>query len=515
MSTEWTIIDHGNAGKSWINPKPARLNVVFVHGFMGDHLDTWTHKEKTSWFKSSRKESPVLLFDLLMADSNLPCNYYSVAHEAGIVSPTTLQLAGGIVDTFLRNYVMNDDTPIALIAHSFGGLASRFAILKMLKSLEEEVPVVGLLMMGTPNNGTEIARAANALGSAAGNDMRPFDESLANLNRDWTAHVVNGGDPDITASERAPLVCWAAVGSEDRVVPPASASAMASYSEIEIINKGHLALVKAESRNDPTYALISRFITTVEQTARRRDGEWALKHLTYRLRKATLRGRWVREEEEHIQLTHADEPNRLKFHSENLRQGGLAQKDFCVAGWLSGFRPKEKIDYDWEVGKGVLSESQYDALVSNATVDQDEFFEIKVSVRQEDQYGEYEFIERKTGPGWFLLRFAAPEWLEEGVPYAELKVELDSFVDHRQGWMYYSVSRTVANRLSVSFQAPFKYGMIARLGLGTKVEGPTPSGGGTYTSRVSVDRPVSIGRNIIWIYEPTDNETKAKDQEGV
>lgn len=206
MSEQWQIKDHGVAGQSWLNPNSARLNAVFVHGFHGDHLATWTYTKRRSRIPFLGKSDTVLLMDLLKGDSGLYCNYHSIAHKAGIRSPTDLESASGVIQTFLRNYV-EQSSPIVLIAHSFGGLACRLAILSMLKTLADDMPIVGILMMGTPNNGAEIARAAKVLGSSAAGDMRPFDDSLANLNRNWVTHIVNGGDPNINPAERKSLLC--------------------------------------------------------------------------------------------------------------------------------------------------------------------------------------------------------------------------------------------------------------------------------------------------------------------
>lgn len=487
--------------RSWPADTDARLNVVFVHGFQGDHAETWTWTEKLPWrrrlFAQARRLS---LFDLLGEHAGVRCNYFSVAHRASIVSPTDMETAAGLVCSFLRDYVLpGNDLPVALIAHSFGGLACRRAILRLLDE-PGRLRVAGLLLMGSPNSGTEIARVAKALGSAAGGNMAPYDESLATLNRAWAAQVVNGGDPDLDPEKRAPLVCWAAVGSEDRVVPSASAAALSSYANVSFLNKGHIAMVKAASQDDPTFRLIDRFLDEVDRFARRRDGEWAIKHLTHRLRRVSLASRWVREESTRISLAPSDLPHRLACRVENQRRGGMGSRTFSIAIWLSGHQPTQKVDFDWEIGQGGLDETAFSLMVDGAMTALEQYFQVtRLAVTQHGRSGEFTFVGRENGSGWSLLSYAAPSWYEDADPYVELELHVASFIDQRQGWMFYALPRTVAERLEVTFEAPFRYGTVARLGKGSSVIGPTPQGT-HFITRARVEGPVAIGRNIVWVF---------------
>jgi hypothetical protein len=519
MSKSWTEDDYGSAGKSWINPAGARLDVVFVHGFQGDHLSTWTHTAKRKLTRPWKRRESTTLFSLLMEDPGDPpeCNYHSVGHQAGIRSPTDLEAASGVIRTFLRSYVAQHGNPIALVAHSFGGLACRMAILSTLEDPKDRTRIVGLLMMGTPNRGTEIARAASALGSKAGSDMKPFDRRLAALNRDWTRHVVNGGDPDWKPAERAPLVCWAALGTEDKVVPAASASALASFSDIERLAKGHIELVKARDHSDPTYALTLRFIRTALQAAYRYDGDWALKHLTHRLRRATLRGRWVRREEVHIRLRRTGgPPHVLGCDVRDIRVGGLARSRFTIAVWISGHRPQGPIDLDWELGKGVLSKDDFGRFAAGVEEDLDHFFKVeRLWQKQGDVEGEMRLARRETGPAWSLLHFEAPEGTVADEPCDRLEIEFSTIVDRRQGWFYFGLPRTLSDGLSVTFRAPFEYGVVSRLGVGSRVSGPT-SIGEDYLTEARAPGPVPIGRTMVWVYspgeEPGDETGEERDE---
>ena len=437
MTADWLVKDHGTAGKSWIHPGAARLNVVFVHGFQGDHLATWTFSKREGLLPFVGLKESASLFDLLRDDGDLiPCNYFSVGHRARIRTQEDLESAGGLVVTFLRDYVPSPETraPIVLIAHSFGGLACRVAILSLLRDLGDDLPIVGLMMMGTPNTGTEIARAASALGAAAGDDMRPFDLKLAELNRRWSESVVNGGDPNLDPAQRASLLCWSVVGTVDDVVPRASAAALASFSTIEYVPKGHIDLVKARNRDDATYAVIARFIRKAEAASRQRDGERAIAKLTYGLRRASLAGRWVVDEEERIRLESEGDPSRLRCTVSNVRMGGLASRSFNVGVWLTGYRPAGTIDYEWEIGQGILTKQNYARFTGAGGSGFDQYFSVTaLSVRQNGRNGDFTAKGSTKDAASTVLHFEAPEWFREDEPVESLSLSFTAIVDRARG----------------------------------------------------------------------------------
>lgn len=497
--TQWQFIEHGDGGCSWRNAVPVELNVVFVHGFHGDHLETWSWRPKRRFLK---KGEPVRLFDLLTGDDTLPpCHFFSIAHHADIGSATGIDQAANWLRTFLRNHVP-PDAPIVLIAHSFGGLACRRAIVSMLDEDDDASPVIALLMMGTPNSGTDMARVAKTLGSRAGSDMRPFNDKIMQLNRDWTARVVNGGDPDRNPAQRDPLLCRTVIGTQDRVVPEASAVTMASFSTIETLPKGHIDLVKARDRNDTTYAPIARFIRDAAVESRSREAEFALRHLTHRLRKVSLAGRWVCEERESITLRQdADDAHRLVCVAINRRIGGPLLERFNFAVWVSGHRPSGTIHYDCEIGQGVMGATDFNQLLRAANGRLGDLFKVNlIGVRQGDNSGAYELEDTRSGSGWAILSFKAPAWLTRSHQDTRIDIEIETVVDRRQGWFFYALPRTVSRRLEIEFTAPFRYSLISRLGRGSKVDGPTAIGD-VYTTKAVVEGPTAIGRSVIFIYE--------------
>ncbi len=488
----------GNAGSVWRSTGRATLSVVFVHGFIGDHLKTWSYQDRSKLLRRP-KGPPVRFAELLADDPELPqCHYFSVAHEAGITSKTGLPEAAGLVRTFVRDYVDGDE-PIVFVAHSFGGLACRRAILDMIKVGEGE-RTHGLLMLGTPNSGTQIALAAKALGSSSGGDMTPFNADLADLNREWTERVVNEGDPSVPSDHRAQLLCWSVIGTEDHVVTPASAAALASFSTIETLNKDHTGLCKPRDRADHSYRVVHRFIRATVDEIPKREGKRAVRNLTHRLRQASLAGRWVSTEEEDIKLEH-HVGSRLLCTVRNVREGGLARRYFNFCVWLPGHYPTdEQVDYDWEVGQGILDPEEF-ADVSAFHGDRfDDFFKVhSLSIGQLGKAGSYTEVDRKEKPGSVIVTYEAPQWIAESETYDRLEIAFESWLDRRAGWYFYGAPRTVARNLRVTFTSPFEARAINNLGAKSTVHA-TIQVGDSFLHRVTAEGSVAMGTNIIWVF---------------
>lgn len=496
----------GDAGYA-LEPAPADafLNVVFVHGFKGNALDTWTWRPSAPiWSFWRARPEGVLLPVLLSRHSAVPCRYYTVAHSAGIRSPTDIERAAGVLSTFIKTAVLpRARLPVVLVAHSFGGLACREAILGQLEH-EEDPCVIGLLMLGTPNAGTEIARMPEWLGSGSGRDMAPFNDRLARLNREWARRVVNGGHPDESPAQRAPIECWAAVGTEDRVVTGASASTLASFADVYTLNKGHVQLPKASGPGDLTYSLVERFIQVCRGYSQERSREWAARTLAHRLRSATRRMPLVRRETVQIGLRASDLPHVHACRVVEQREGGMLGQRTTLCLACSGLAPEIDIEFEWEIGQGAMQRADFDRMVARGQSLIDDYFRVRaLSVSQGGREGDLVRVGHEAGEGWHARHYRAPDWFDHTRPYDVLRLEADTYTDTRQGWMHYSTRRTVTERLELSFAAPFPFSAVARLGRGSRLGQPTPAGD-VLVSRARVEGPVSVGRQMVWIYhDPT------------
>ncbi len=142
------------------------------------------------------------------------------------------------------------------------------------------LPILGLLMYGTPTSGTELVRVADLLGLSLKlkgpvvgwiaswwlqknrqlRELSVGSELLQRLQDKWMFHVANGGHSSETDPERrASLLVRMVTGNDDWIVSEASAKGI--YGEIDWhpISCGHIALAKPESKTDQRFLLAKNF----------------------------------------------------------------------------------------------------------------------------------------------------------------------------------------------------------------------------------------------------------------
>lgn len=228
-------------------------------------------------------------------------------------------------------------------------------------------------MFGAPNSGTEIARAGSRFAlSVSAKQMKLYDEWLEKLNRDWVAHVVNGGNPEIEVSRRLTnLCCMSVIGECDWVVPAASGANLVQLGELKSLNKGHIALSKAANASDSTYRILHQFISNCLNQAHRNELRTGAAILQDRVRRKMLASKdWAKTEEETVAVTplpaqtNAQMPGQFSFHIKSVL-GGVAPP----SSYRLGIRLKEQeypqgmdVDYDYFVGPGFMNKHEFDEI---------------------------------------------------------------------------------------------------------------------------------------------------------
>jgi hypothetical protein len=301
------------------------------------------------------------------------------------------------------------------------------------------------------------------------------------------------------------LLCRSAVGVEDRVVPAASAAALASFSKTEYLNKNHRSICKAPDRDDPTYQLLRRFLDESVERIPLRERERTMRDLTQKLRRTSRTRGWVRAEQEHITLAPGDS-SRMRCKVRNVRIGGLAKRRFNFCVWLPGQFPAARpVDYGWEIGQGILDQATFKHLSGSLRERFDELFQVNmIRIDQDGNSDGYHLSRREDDPGWVMLEFDSPNWVVEGQLYDKLEIELESWVDRGQGWYFYEAPRAIAGHLEVKLVAPFEAIPIANLGRSTTIEQTIPVGS-SYLHTVTADGPIAPGNNLVWVFPANRN----------
>lgn len=131
--------------------------IVFIHGLSGDATETWTNKDKnTFWPDLIAQDDALKKFDVYVVD------YYSpLLSRAGTIEEVTSQVLQELVD---RN-IFRDYTSLVFITHSLGGLIAKNILVKLNTpgNVEKLRQVRAVIYVGTPAQGTDKASFASWL----------------------------------------------------------------------------------------------------------------------------------------------------------------------------------------------------------------------------------------------------------------------------------------------------------------------------------------------------------------
>src|SRR5262249_26785646 len=133
--------------------RPNQRVILFVHGFGGDFKTTWRAMETSSLFHDFIKDDPELSdFDVL-----------TFGYKSGVWGGPSIKNIAVALKNQIEQHLVGRH--IVLAAHSMGGLVCMRYILDLLEN-ERPLPVTGLILYGTPTNGTELVQIRELLGLA-------------------------------------------------------------------------------------------------------------------------------------------------------------------------------------------------------------------------------------------------------------------------------------------------------------------------------------------------------------
>lgn len=160
------------------------LDVIFIHGLNGNHLETWKSEPNSDpwpkWISNLQPGIRVLCYDYDIGFSR-----FSTPNTLSIIDRTQNTL-----DLFSIEGV--GDVPIGLICHSYGGLLAKSVIRASNTSHRTDYKKISdnarfVVFLGTPHSGSSIANWCDKMGfllpSEAINDLKRNSPYLRELNQ--------------------------------------------------------------------------------------------------------------------------------------------------------------------------------------------------------------------------------------------------------------------------------------------------------------------------------------------
>jgi pimeloyl-ACP methyl ester carboxylesterase len=238
--------------------------VLFVHGFMGSPEETWKAP------KAAKSFPELLLDDSKVNDFDVFRFKYRSSPFSGPNIGNIAQQLETEIDESLGGY------ELVLLAHSMGGLVCMQYIVNRLERAGR-LPVIGLLLFGTPTTGVEwvnIGKIVLAIGGLkAGvlkgltrllnpqfNELGTASEFLNDLHGNWILRVVNGGYAREPTNRRAWVPVRVVTGNEDWVVKEYSAKGVYGQIDWNPVQFDHRSLVKPTDQKHVCYKRAAEFL---------------------------------------------------------------------------------------------------------------------------------------------------------------------------------------------------------------------------------------------------------------
>jgi pimeloyl-ACP methyl ester carboxylesterase len=218
-----------------VKSNPKNRAVIFVHGWTGDNntFGKW----------------PAFLWD------EFRCQSAVFEYPTGVFSHSPSNI---YVGEALANWVRNNfqDTKLALVAHSLGGIVVRRFIVSAQEQRDERLDfnVRNIAFVASPHNGTVLASAASKIPFIDSEQVQELKQSSAvlyDLNIRWSKWV----------NHYVPKTCHlqSLFGTKDKVVTSVNAIGT-SEDVIPILGRDHTDIVKPATPTDEVVRTVARFL---------------------------------------------------------------------------------------------------------------------------------------------------------------------------------------------------------------------------------------------------------------
>ncbi len=171
-------------------PVASHKLIVFVHGFTGDPLSTWTNQSGVTWADLIKEDERLREFTVWMHHYDTPLLDRSLTVEETATRFLRQLKDEGAFDRFEEIY---------LIAHSMGGLVVKrvLADLNSATQIERLRKIKAVLLISTPTQGSSVAQLAALLSlNPQARDMKPanLNSYLQSIENQWQSLMRDRGN---------------------------------------------------------------------------------------------------------------------------------------------------------------------------------------------------------------------------------------------------------------------------------------------------------------------------------
>jgi len=237
--------------------------VIFIHGLCGDAKTTWTNsttdfvfpEELARDFAKEDHSAYVVAFD------------YVSRLQGG---PSILSIADHLefeIDELLKRHPYRT---LRIVAHSMGGLVAREYILRRQPRVHPQLKVTNVVLLATPNNGSELAELARLVSESRQiEELRHIDKGntyLESLNKDWNREFKGGGHPrHLLLYSGYEELAMSVIGK-----PVKMSSAITYADESMGFQLDHIGIAKPKDMKDVLYRWVKAELEeSLEKTARK------------------------------------------------------------------------------------------------------------------------------------------------------------------------------------------------------------------------------------------------------
>ncbi len=215
--------------------------IVFVHGFLGNSLDTWKNEDTNiSWQTLIENDEQFNKFSI-----------YNVNYPTEFIGNS---LNINELGTYLQDTLESDNVfkyrNIHIISHSLGGLVTKDMLFKLNRNTQLS-HIKSIAFLGVPSRGSSLVKIANlfpqSVLSKTLKDLTPIENNsyLDSLNDRWKLFVNN--------NDHIRLNSWYETQPTYGIKVVSKSEADASYDTISPLNKNHISISKPRNREDEIY----------------------------------------------------------------------------------------------------------------------------------------------------------------------------------------------------------------------------------------------------------------------